>query len=498
MHAPTRPAIRMALAGWVMAALLPGRSPSADDGRPAPGIATAPARLLNGQPVEEYARRRRDLMARIKPADAASTFLRDAIRAAEGHGEATADPATVVVLLGRGIPGDDDKFHQEPNFAYLTGVDQEDAALILWPATGEETLYLPPKNPSQERWNGPRLAPGPDASARTGFARVESSALFLADLFRAVADPRAGLHARAGTVHLIEPDPQPGSTAASARFARFLREGAPNARFIDVAPRINEMRKVKSEPEVALIRQAIAATATAQDDVARLVAPGVTEARLEGAILAAFFAGGGSRAAFPSIVGSGINSTVLHYNRNDRTITEGDLVVVDIGSEVHGYAADITRTYPASGIFTFRQREVYQLVLDAQTGAAAQFKPGETTLATQSRWVKDFLRKSPLRARDETGTEQSMDHFFTHGLGHYMGLEVHDVGDSSKPLAPGEVFTIEPGLYIPSEGFGVRIEDDYLVTKDGLEKLSRDIPSDPAEVERRIANHRVSVTHPPR
>ena len=492
MYAWTRSATCLALAGWALAALMTGQPAAADEGQPGSTV----VRLLNGQPPEEYAKRRRALMEKIKPGDAASAVLRNAIQAAEGHGAATSPPAPIVVLLGRGMPGDEDKFHQDPNFAYLTGVDEENAALILWPETGDEALYLPPSNPAQERWNGPRLTPGPDGATRTGFARVESSASFLADVFRSVADPRAGFYARAGTVHLVEPDPRPGSTSVAARFARFLREGAPNARVVDVAPRISELRKVKSDPEIALIRQAIAATATAQDEVTRLIAPGVTENRLEGAILEAFLAGGGSRAAFPSIVGSGLNSTVLHYNRNDRAITEGDLMVVDIGAEVHGYAADITRTYPANGTFTPRQREIYQLVLDAQSGVAAEFKLGETTLATQSRWVKDFLRKSPLRARDETGTEQSMDHFFTHGLGHSMGLEVHDVGDMSKPLAPGEVFTIEPGLYLPSEGFGIRIEDDYLVTKDGLEKLSRDIPSDPAEVERQIANHR-TPTPPP-
>jgi Xaa-Pro aminopeptidase len=199
------------------------------------------------------------------------------------------------------------------------------------------------------------------------------------------------------------------------------------------------------------------------------------------------------RAGFPSIVGSGLNSTVLHYNANRRTMQDGELVVIDIGAEYFYYTADITRTYPVNGKFTPRQRAIYQLVLDAQTAAAHEFKVGVTTLGGQNRIARDVIRKSPLRAKDEAGVEHTLDHFFVHGLGHYLGMDVHDVGNGGKPMQPGEVFTIEPGIYIPTEGFGVRIEDDYLVTKDGLEKLSKDIPSDPDEIERLIAQSRTKA-----
>ncbi|HMF56268.1 MAG TPA: M24 family metallopeptidase, partial [Pyrinomonadaceae bacterium] len=146
--------------------------------------------------------------------------------------------------------------------------------------------------------------------------------------------------------------------------------------------------------------------------------------------------------------------------------------------------ADITRTYPASGKFTERQRQIYQLVLDTQAGAAAYYKPG-MRLHDLHQFAVDFLRKSPLRARDTDGREYTMDHFFIHALGHYLGMDVHDTGNSSKPLQPGEVFTIEPGVYLQSERLGVRIEDDYLVMPDGtLRKLSANIPSAPDEIER--------------
>ena len=258
----------------------------------------------------------------------------------------------------------------------------------------------------------------------------------------------------------------------------------------DLAPFLGELRKVKSPAEVALLRKAIGVTADAHAAAIRTIGPGVPEYKVEGVILGAFISGGGMRAGFPSIVGSGLNSTVLHYNANRRTMQSGDMVVVDIGAEYAYYTADITRTYPVSGKFTPRQREVYQLVLDCQSACAAEFKVGKSTLQGQNAFAHAYMARSPLRAKDERGVEHTMDHFFIHGLGHYLGMDVHDVGETGKACEPGEVFTIEPGIYIPSEGFGVRIEDDYLVTKDGLEKLSKDIPCEVGDIERLMAEVR--------
>ncbi len=143
--------------------------------------------------------------------------------------------------------------------------------------------------------------------------------------------------------------------------------------------------------------------------------------------------------------------------------------------------------YPVNGKFTPRQREIYQLVLNAQTHAAESVKPGETRLADMTEIARAYLRESPLRAKDLDGKEYGMDHFFIHGLSHYLGMDVHDVGDVTKPMQTGEVFTIEPGIYVKSENLGVRIEDDYLVTAGGLEKLTKKIPSDPDEIEKKLA-----------
>ncbi|WP_435010832.1 aminopeptidase P N-terminal domain-containing protein [Tundrisphaera lichenicola] len=463
----------------------PAGLPEAESQDPQP--ASPPVEVaFEGPSKSEYRERRAALMQKIKEEEAPSIAMRAALEeAGKRTGPAPGSAGVVVVLIGAGEPGEDEKFRQSNDFAYLTGVESPHAAMILWPETGDETLYLPPRNPSAERWEGPRPGPGPEGVSATGFSRVESTASFLSDLFRAIGDSRTGGRSQSATVYLLEPDAKLPETP-TARFAEFLREGAPSSRMIDVGPKIHAMRKVKSEAEAALLRRAIAITADAHREVIRLIRPGIPEYQLEGAILGAFVAGGGPRAGFPSIVGSGPNSTTLHYYKNDRTLQDGDLVVVDIGGEYRGYTADITRTYPANGRFTPRQLEVYRLVLEAQTAAADDFQPGVSTIASLTQAATRVLKDSPLRARDEEGTEQTMDHFFIHGLGHQLGLEVHDVGDTREPLGPGEVFTIEPGIYLPSEGFGVRIEDDYRVTKDGLEKLSRDIPVEPADLERLI------------
>ena len=460
----------------------------------APGLrADEPARppkSLLDQPPSEYKARRQALMKRIKEADAVGGLVRAA--GGDGAAEATRRPSgPVVVLVGETDEPEDGRYRQRNDFAYLTGVETPHAAMILWPAENREVLYLPPRDKREEAWTGPKIGPGSEGVAATGFDKVEPTSSFHGDLFDAIGETgKRSFGRRQTSVFLFTPDPRPGAGGPVAGLARMLKEAAPHARYRDLAPFLAVLRKVKSPAEVALLRKAIAITGDAQTAALRTIGPGVPEYKVEGAILGAFISGGGMRAGFPSIVGSGLNSTVLHYNANRRSMESGDLVVVDIGAEYAYYTADITRTYPVSGKFTPRQREIYQLVLDCQSACAAEFKVGKSTLQGQNAFAHAYMAKSPLRAKDEGGVEQTMDHFFIHGLGHYLGMDVHDVGDTGKPCGPGEVFTIEPGIYIPSEGFGVRIEDDYLVTKDGLEKLSKDIPAEVGDIERLMAEAR--------
>ena len=168
-------------------------------------------------------------------------------------------------------------------------------------------------------------------------------------------------------------------------------------------------------------------------------------------------------------------------------MTEGDLVVVDIGARLGQYCGDITRTYPVGGKFGTRHREIYQAVLDVHRRIVASFKVGEDRLEDLTKRCKDWLKESPLRSKDAGGEEKTMENFMPHSLGHHLGMEVHDVGDGELPLEPGNVITIEPGLYLPAEGLGVRIEDDYLVTPTGLERLGPPLAVEVEEIEGEMA-----------
>jgi Xaa-Pro aminopeptidase len=270
-------------------------------------------------------------------------------------------------------------------------------------------------------------------------------------------------------------------------FVQRARKELPGVEVVSVANIIGELRRIKSSSEIALLQKAIDITGEAQRDITNSLKPGMYEYEVQAILEAAFTRNGSERPGFPSIVGSGLYSTILHYSDNHKRIDAGDLVVCDIGAEYSLYTADITRTYPASGKFTPRQREIYQLVLDTQAAAAAHWKPGVTNRDLHI-FAAQYLRKSPLRAKDTDGREYGMDHFFIHGLGHALGMDVHDVADGVHAFQPGEVFTIEPGIYIQTEKLGVRIEDDYLIMPDNtVRKMSEKIPSAPDEIERLMA-----------
>jgi Xaa-Pro aminopeptidase len=407
-------------------------------------------------------------------------------------------PDTIIFLRGTVEEefGEVGRFFQNPNFLYLSGCETPGAFLLLNPFAPEgarDVLYLPARNPNQEVWTGPQIGPGQEAAALFGFSQVRASASFEADLGTA-------LQAAEVKDRLVAKKPvQVYSIVPTGSDSQFTREHALVGRLREVVAgrlgegteigdasyAIGELRRTKSRAETALLQRAIDITGLSFADAARSLAPGAYEYELEGAIVGTFLRNGASRAGFPSIVGSGINSTTLHYSRNDKQIDAEDLVVIDIGASFRDYTADITRTFPAAGSFSARQREVYQLVLDAQRNAAEAYKPGMTVMDLH-RVAVDTMRKSPVRDRNGN----SLERYFLHGLGHFLGMDVHDVGDYKKPLMVGDVFTIEPGIYIAAEKLGVRIEDDYLVTEHGLEKLSKNIPSTPDEVERMIRENR--------
>ncbi|MGC8669240.1 MAG: aminopeptidase P N-terminal domain-containing protein [Chthonomonadales bacterium] len=407
-------------------------------------------------------------------------------------------PGDIIILSG---PGDNSdvgrvRFRTSNSLMYLTGVEAPDACLVLLPdgdpTNKHEILFLPDQTPSARRWSDPLPTPGEETQRATGIEAVLPLAnmwnVLEASLLRAKRIRVEGpvLDQRPAAAGLL-PD---GSSVNS--IARYYPNGTlehhvktlnPGVEFAGgVREAIARLRRTKSPSEVAKIQAAVAATAAAEEAAAHNVKPGVDELTIEGIILAEFRRHGAVREAFPCIVGSGPNSTVLHHFASQRRMQSGETVVVDIGAEFDYYAADLTRTFPVGGRFTPRQRALYRLVLECQEDAARFARPGMTMAQVHNHAVQ-FLRSSPLRARDLDGREYTMDHFFIHGLGHFLGMDVHDVTGGSASLDPGVVFTIEPGVYIPSEGIGIRIEDDYLMTPAGARKLSAALPSDPAEIE---------------
>jgi Xaa-Pro aminopeptidase len=446
-------------------------------------------RLLN-QPLSEYRARRQKLMGEIKDG--------------------------VVVILGNveESAGVEARYRQNNWMAYLTGVRTPASAVMLVPqglpsvGGAREIVFIPPRDLSMERWTGVQVAPGDETAKAFGVERVlptmtggarqasdEETGInpndnLLLKLKEAAALPAFKNAQGQSTMKLytIAPLAPVNGFVREYRFIERVRKALPGVEIVAgekmITNTLGEMRKVKSAAEMVLLQKAIDITGEAQRDIALHLKPGMYEYEVQALLEAAFTRNGAERPGFPSIVGSGIYSTILHYNENHKKIDDGDLIVCDIGAEYSLYTADITRTYPANGKFTERQRAIYQLVLDTQAAAAAYWKPG-MRLGDLESFSRAFMRKSPLRARDADGKEYTMDYFFIHGLGHWLGMDVHDVGDYMLPIAVGSVFTIEPGIYIPTEKLGVRIEDDYAIMPDNtLRKLSEKIPSAPDDIER--------------
>jgi Xaa-Pro aminopeptidase len=370
---------------------------------------------------------------------------------------AEAIKGNALVLFGA-LEQDPVGFRQEPNFYYLTGFDEPDAALLI-DATGErpeEILFVQPRNPRQERWTGIKTAPGSEGEKATGVQSVRV-ATDLARRLEAIVSNNRRIYALRNDrrtqdqLRILVPSAQP--QAAEAVLAN--------------------LRIRKSSSELALLEKTINITLSGQDAAARTIAPGLWEYQVEAALEFEFKWRGAEGASFESIVGSGINSTILHYNKSSRQMRDGDLVVVDIGAEYAGYAGDVTRTYPVNGKFTARQAEIYQIVLDAQKAAMARVKPGATMQEVHAA-AEGHIRSKGYAAD------------FPHFTSHHLGLQVHDVGDTRRPLEPGMVITVEPGIYLEKEALGVRIEDAVVVTSDGYRVLS-DFPREIADIEALMA-----------
>ena len=401
-----------------------------------------------------------------RPVDTAAVALRRrALAARIGRGIALI-PAAHERNLERDYVQDND-FRQTNTFFYLTELETQDAWLLI--AAGGDAagtvLFLPSRNPSQERWTGLRLGPDSTAARLSGISRVlptdSLDRMLAAALFRSSVPVYVPLDVT------TRDEPRLKELLFSGRDVRNLR------------PVVDSMRLVKDADEIARMRNAIDISAAGHIAAMQVARPGMWEYEIEAAVEAAFRRNGADRVGYPSIVGSGPNSTTLHYDVNRRQTKDGDLVVLDAGAEWGQYTADVTRTFPVNGKFTPRQKAIYDLVLATQQAAFDSTRPG-ATVAQLDRIAREYMRT-------HSGTlcgGQSCDAYFIHGLGHWLGMDVHDVGDYATPLRPGIVLTLEPGIYLPAEALGVRIEDDVLVTPAGAEWLSAKAPKTTAEIER--------------
>ena len=376
-------------------------------------------------------------------------------------------------------PAVDRDTRQDLDFYYLTGLEHEGgAALLLAPENTEtpEVLFLKALDVEDNLWHGERASLGRAVELGTGFKRVRRMNSLPGTLAREIT------RAKDMNVHFL--GPIVGYSSAVPRSLQVARDATsriPGARITLSHELLPAMRQAKDDKELELTRRAIDATRRGLKAAMTEVRPGMTEFQLRMVIESAFRKAGSRRNAFDSIVGSGPNSCVLHYTGDDRTMQAGDLVLCDVGAEVEMYAADITRTFPVSGRFTTRQREVYDIVLKAADAAIAAARPGVTL-----RELNDIARQ----IIEDAGYTDN----FPHGLSHFLGLNVHDAGLYDMPLAPGVVFTIEPGIYIAEEQIGIRIEDDILITAEGSEVLSSGLPRTADEVEAFMAAARASAS----
>ena len=371
-------------------------------------------------------------------------------------------------------------FRQEDNFYYLTGWAEPGAALLINSNPYAEILFLPQHNLTQEKWTGPKLGPeDPDAAQATGFDKVESLDKMHDELLKILPQPRAMVYSDLGAN---------GQSTPSTGPVEWLRRGNsfPNyVSFRDAKPLIARLRMTKDTGELQLITHASEASEAAHRAALKAIHPGVTEREISALMQYEFGKRGCERPAYAPIVGSGYYSTVLHYSADSKTMQDGDVVVMDVAGEYSMYASDITRTAPVNGKFTARQREIYNIVLGAQEAAIHAFEAGKSKLVTGN--DPNSLYKAAIDYMNSHGKDlhgQPLGKYFIHGLGHHVGLNVHDASDGSAPLDKNMVFTIEPGIYIPEEKLGVRIEDVFTVDQNGkLVMLTHDLPRTADEVE---------------
>jgi Xaa-Pro aminopeptidase len=381
-------------------------------------------------------------------------------------------------------------YRQDEDFYYLTGWNEPGAALMIVspapeapsPQIYKEILFLPTRNLRMEKYTGEKLgADSRDAAKKAGVDQVMPMTALPAELNAMVAADR-----RLDQSMWTEPT-SPQARALLGFVRASLGQDADESAH-DVTSLTQELRVVKDEGEIALLHKASDASIQAQFAMMKAIKPGVTERALAGILWNGWLSAGCERASYAPIVGSGINSTILHYSDTTATLEDGDLLLVDAACEYSMYASDITRTMPVSGHFTDRQREIYNIVLGAQQAAIDAFVAGKSKINDRDRKDPDSLDQAAYNYINTHGKDlhrKPLGQYWLHGLGHMVGIDVHDPAQYPAVLKPGMVFTIEPGVYIPEEKIGVRIECVFLVGPDGkLIDLVAALPHSAEDVEK--------------
>ena len=390
-------------------------------------------------------------------------------------------------------------FRQNSDLFYLTGFEEPDAVLVLVPGRrqGQVVLFCRERDPDMELWNGYRLGP----EGAVAYLGVDDAFPIddLDEILPGLIEGTQRIYYSMGHDDVF--DQRVMGWVNQIR--KLVRTGAaPPADFTDLAFLLHEQRLIKSAAEVRVMRKAGEISAAAHVRAMQECQPGRYEYHLEAAIQHTFAEHGARFPAYNSIVGSGENACVLHYTENASKMRAGDLVLIDAGCEYQGYAADITRTFPVSGQFSAEQRAIYDVVLEAQRAAIAKVRPGNTWNqphdATVRVITRGLIKLGLLRGKErELIKAEAYREFYMHRAGHWLGLDVHDVGEYRvdgrwRQLEPGMVLTIEPGIYIAADntkvpkrwrGIGVRIEDDVVVTEQGCDVLTGDVPKRADEIE---------------
>lgn len=394
------------------------------------------------------------------------------------------------------------KFHQDPDFYYLTGFPEPDAIAVIAPANKKApfTLFVRPRDPLMETWYGRREGVE-GAKKNYGADKALPIEKFESELPK-LLNGHEKLYYRFGLDNKLD---QTILQYLSGQRFRRLKTAYPPHTIVDPTLCIGEMRLHKTPEEVELMQKSADIAAEAHILAMQATKPGMNEAQIEAIIEHHFRMSGASGAAYNSIIGGGDNATILHYVENNALLKDGDLLLIDAGCNYQGYASDITRTFPVNGRWTKPQREVYDVVLEVQLECIAATKKGNTVKQRQDLSIElltEGMKKLGLlkgKTKELIKKKEFMK-YYMHGVGHYLGLDVHDAGryfteqraKNSRPFAPGMVLTVEPGLYIPPDdksapskyrGIGIRIEDDVLVTEEGNVNLTAKVTKDADEIE---------------